>query len=423
MVVLLMLFSGHAAVAETFIPSQKPIPPTLFGLHIHRLESTTPWPQVSFRSWSLVDALVNWRDLQPEKDRWNFAFLDGYVRQAKRHHVDLLLPLAFTPQWASARPADPGPYGPGTGCEPLKMEEWNAYIRSIARRYKGQIKYYEVWDEPNEKLYFSGTREKLFELVSSAKGVLRQVDSGAQMVSPGVVGNSFDWLDAFLGTGGASQVDIIGYHFYTPVGSQDKTEQRPESMIPAVKKVKAIMAKHGIASKPLWNTGIGYWNVNSDGTPETMNGVDSKWIRLKREQAAAWVSRTFIIGWALGLERVFWYAWDNENMGLIEPGTKALKPAAKAYQTTYDWLVGATMSYCRNDGNSQWACELKRGARTAWLVWSTKGEMEAKLPVGSKVREYQTLQGETHPIRNQGQAITIGEQPVLLKADTLPWRF
>jgi hypothetical protein len=407
--------------AETFVPPQKVIPPTLFGLHIHRLASSTPWPPVGFNSWSLVDAIVNWRDLQPTKSKWNFGFLDMYVDQANKHNVDLLLPLAFTPPWASARPTLPGPYGPGTGSEPQKIEDWNEYVRTVGNRYNGKIEYYQVWDEPNEKLFFSGTQEKLFELVFSANKILKEINPNIKMVSPGVVGESFDWLDTFLSKREASAVDVIGYHFYTPVGGPDKADQRPESMIPAAKRVKGIMAKHNISYKPLWNTGIGYWNVNSDGTPETMNAVDSRWIRLNREQAAAWVSRTFILGWALGMERVFWYSWDNENLGLIEPGSKALKPAARAYQTTYNWLVGSTMSYCANDGDSLWTCELKRGTRIAWLVWRTKDHVETKIPARFKVKEYQTLQGETLRIKKPGQTISIGEQPILLKADKLPW--
>jgi hypothetical protein len=398
------------------------IPPTLFGLHIHRLATSTPWPSVGFNSWSLVDALVNWRDLQTAKGRWNFEYLDFYVDHAKKHRVDLLLPLGFTPQWASARPADPGPYGPGTGSEPLGMEEWKEYVKTVASRYEGIIDYYEVWDEPNDKLYFSGSREKLFELVFSANRILKEINLNSKMVSPGVVGpDSFDWLDAFLNKGGASMIDIVGYHFYPPIGGPDKAAQRPESMIPAVKRVKGIMAKHNILSKPLWNTGVGYWNVNSDETPETMQGVDSKWIRLNRDQAAAWVSRTFILGWALGMERVFWYSWDHKNMGLIEPGSKVLKPAGKAYQITYNWLVGSIMSYCSSDSNSRWTCELKRGSRTAWLVWSTKDQVKTKMRATSKVKEYQTLQGEICTIEKPGQLISIGEEPVLMKADNLPW--
>jgi hypothetical protein len=233
--------------------------------------------------------------------------------------------------------------------------------------------------------------------------------------------SSFEWFDKYLSGGGAAYADVIGYHFYTPIGGADKVAQRPEAMIPLAKEVKRIMAKHGLSSKPLWNTGIGYWNVNSDGTPENMDGVDPRWIKLDQGQAAAWVSRTFILGWALGMERTFWYSWDHLNMGLIEPGTKALKPAGKAYQTTFGWLVGSTMTYCRNDADPKWICELKRGPRTAWLVWNTTGNVNITIPPNWNARELQTLFGVTGRLQSGTQPITIGEQPILIKPDTEPW--
>jgi hypothetical protein len=421
-ILLLLLVISSTAKAEMFVPAQRPIPPTLFGLHIHRLASTTSWPSVDFNAWSLIDAYVNWRDIQPSPGSWNFKYLDQYVFQAEKHHVELLFPLAFTPQWASARPYEPGPYGPGTAAEPVGRAEWTTYVKTVGERYQGRINYFMVWDEPNEKGFFSGSRDKLFELAASACQTLKEVNPGSRMVSSGFVGpSSYDWLDNFLAAGGSACADIIGFHFYPPIGVQDKTTQRPESMIPAAARVKKIMAKYGLSAKPLWNTGVGYWNLNSDGTPESMAGVDGRWIRLNQDQAAAWVSRVYILGWALGMERVFWYSWDHINMGLIEPTTKVLKPAGVAYQTTCKWLVGSTMTYCRNDGDPQWVCELKRGDRTAWIVWRTSGNEKTSMPSAWNAKEFQTLSGGSSKLESATQPIMIGEQPVLIKGDAKPW--
>ena len=419
---LLLLALCGAARAERFVPVQRPIPGSLFGLHIHRLATSTPWPAADFHSWSLIDAYVNWRDIEPAPGRWNFNFLDHYVSQAQRHGVEMLYPLAFTPRWASARPSEPGPYGPGTAAEPLQADDWLTFVRTVGERYQGRLNYFAVWDEPNEKSYFSGSKGKLLDLVCSASRSLKEVNPASRMVSPGLVGpSSYDWLDDFLAKGGAACADVIGFHFYPPIGGPDKTAQRPESMIPAARKVKQIMAKHGISSRPLWNTGVGYWNTNSDGTPESMAGVDERWIRLNQEQASAWVARTFILGWALGMERVFWYSWDHLNMGLVEPGTHELKPAGKAYQKTIDWLVGSTMTYCQNDCDPQWVCELRRGERKAWLVWRSAGKASVTLPPSWKAREVESLLGGTKKLSSSAQPIAIGEQPVLIKSDEEPW--
>jgi len=100
-------------VAQSSIDLQPPagaIPATYFGLHIHRATTTTPWPVIPFGAWRLWDAGVSWSDLEPRNSNWDFRLLDQYVTLAQKHNVDLLLPLGFTPTWASARPNEISSY-------------------------------------------------------------------------------------------------------------------------------------------------------------------------------------------------------------------------------------------------------------------------------------------------------------------------
>jgi len=82
------------------------IPSVFFGLHVHR-GGQIPWPVAPFGSWRLWDANVAWPWLEPKKGEWHFQALDTLVALAEEHHVDVLLPLARSPNWASARPTDP----------------------------------------------------------------------------------------------------------------------------------------------------------------------------------------------------------------------------------------------------------------------------------------------------------------------------
>lgn len=73
---------------------------------------------------------------------------------------------------------------------------------------------------------------------------------------------------------------------------------------------------------PLRNTETG-WFKNTDGA--VAGKVPDYWLRGSAEQSAAFVARLLLLGNASGVERFFWYTWDNITSGLIEPGTKALK--------------------------------------------------------------------------------------------------
>jgi hypothetical protein len=413
----------NVAWALDLTPPRTPVPKSFFGIHMHNAATTTRWPEGKIGSWQLVDAHVNWHNLQPERLRWNFQILDRYSSISSTKNIDLLLPLAFPPQWASARPTERGPYGPGTAAPPANIDDWRRYVLQVAERYKGRIQTYSIWDEPNEKGFFSGSQSELINLVEEAFKIIKKIDPLNKMVSPGFVGpGSVRWFDEYLGKGGSEYADIIGYHFYTPVGGVNKhKEQRPEAMIQMARHVRSVMGKHHIQNRPLWNTGIGYWNENSDGTPKNMAGVDSRWIRLSPEIAAAWIARSFILCWALGMERVFWYSWDHENMGLIEPTTKVMKPAGKALQTTAAWLVGSTVGHCQ-ESESVWTCELGRGnVRKAWIIWREEGTQEIKLPSEFNGQEYLTLTGGPRALRSPAASVVIGEQPILVKSDRNPW--
>src|SRR6184192_280273 len=91
-------------------PTANPIPSAFFGMHIHHMVSgapqPTPWPAIPFGSWRFWDAYAAWPNLEPEKGKWNFQFTDKYVDAAEEHHVQVLLPIALSPSWASARPRE-----------------------------------------------------------------------------------------------------------------------------------------------------------------------------------------------------------------------------------------------------------------------------------------------------------------------------
>lgn len=413
-----MVLTSGSLRAESFTVPTKETPLSYFGMHIHKADLPAHWPEVEFGAWRLIDAYVTWNNLQPDQEKWNFSTLDTYVSMADRKNIELLLPLAFSPKWVSARPDERGPYGPGTAAEPRDLKQWRDYVRKVATRYRGQIRQYELWNEVNEKGFFSGAPDRLLELQREAYTILKSIDPENILVSPSVVGGGWQpsWFDDYLQKGGARYADVIGYHFYAQ-------SEAPEAMVRTIRKIKDIMIKNGVQDKPLWNTEAGWWISNSDNTPEESGAVGPTWLKLGPSQAADFVSRALIIAKAEGIDRFYWYAWDNRNMGLIEPTNKTMKPAAMAYSRTAMWLVGAVMEGCNIDGYGTWVCKLNRqNDRNAWIIWNPEKRLDMKLPQQWNAVEYQTLDGATHEIRDQasGRGL-IGSSPILVKTDSLPW--
>lgn len=389
--------------------SVQAIPKTFFGMHIHRADTTTVWPIVKFGSWRLWDANTTWFDLEPEKGKWNFQKLDRYVELARLNGVDVSLPLGMTPTWASDRPMENSSYGPGHASEPANMGDWRNYVHTVARRYKGRIRYYEIWNEPNNQGFFTGDMAKIVELTRIASEELKSVDSGIQIVSPGIgdIGKRMQWLDDFLRLGGGQFVDIIGYHFYVP-------RTNPEAMLELVRDARQVMRKYHVDDKPLWNTEAGWLIANEDGTPE--DPAIKTWIKLDRSNAGGYIARAHILAWAAGVERYYWYSWEGE---LVEPTTHALKlHAVNAYTRTIKWLQGSVINGCKKS-EMIWNCSLtdQRG-RKAWLVWTEEEKAVSwNIPNDWQLVEAESLDGLKYPIEmKQHTALSINQSPVLLRS-------
>ena len=400
---------GKVLSNRTLRPPTIPIPRSYFGLHLHRADAGTPWPEAKFGSWRLWDAYVNWRHLEPQRGYWDFKRLDKYVAMAKLTGVDILLPLALTPAWASARPLEKSPYGPGNAAEPYNLDDWRNYVRTVAKRYKGRIQHYELWNEPNIPDFFSGSPETLAKLAEEAYRILKDIDPANQLAAPAVVGGKEHllWLDRYLAAGGGKFMDALSHHFYV-------AQTHPEAMLPMVEQVRKIANKHGLSSMPLWNTEAGWWIDHSDGTVTTEQMVPG-WKKLNAADAAAYASRALILGWAAGLARYYWYAWDNYSMGMIEPTTKAMKPAGLAYARTLEWLQGSTMTGCEVT-DDVWVCTLVRAdGSKARLVWLENEATRDWRPPGEwGIKETETLGGVRQKMNATQMRLQLGSAPIYL---------
>lgn len=413
------------AAAERVAPRSGLVEDSYFGMHMHYLVKpnsfgrTTKWPAIKFGSWRLLDAYVKWKDLEPKRGQWDFSVLDRYVSLAEAHGVNLLYTLGHPPQWASARPYEPSyAYGPGSAAEPADVAQWENYIRTIAKRYRGRIRAYEVWNEPwfqeidkpfnkdGKAAFYSGTAAKMVELAHIAYRAIKEEDPGALVLTPAFdhAESGVKRLDLYLSLGGVSVSDAVAFHLYT---------SSPESMLPIIARIQAVMSKHGMGDRELWNTETGYVTENPD-EPRTSGGKPP----LSESEAGAYVARSLVLAAAAGVRRFYWYAWDNFRLGLTFGRGRVPNLAAQAYEQTGRWLRGATIEACESEDRRQWICTIKRGTRVAWIAWRTDGEGEWRPP--APVAEFETLGGSRFPVADT-RAIRVDRNPILVKSDRSPW--
>lgn len=398
------------------LPRQKqPSTSSFFGMHMHRVEqirnegNEQSWPKVRFGAWRLWDAGVTWLDLEPKKGEWHFEKLDRYVALAEKHHVKVLLTLGQTPQWASARPLEPGPYAKGCAAEPREIEDWEAYVQTVVTRFKGRIEAYELWNEPdfsqvNPKGFYSGTPEKMVELAKVAHRVIKSVDPMALVTTPAVV-SELERLEPYLRLGGAQFADIVAAHFYT---------MPPENFLVLVKRFRSVMARYGLESSPIWNTESGFLIANPLREVRSTPGSGVFERVLSESEAAAYVARSLILARANGIARSYWYAWDNSQMALSQDDSRIPNLAGRAYNQVVQWLENAGIENCSVTNGSIWICHVNRTDSRFWLVWSAAKPTDWTVPLNWNALRYQNLEGLSSPISSP--TLMIGPSPMMLSS-------
>lgn len=337
-----------------------------FGMHMHRSELPGNWPDLAFGSWRLWDSYSGWMWLEPTPGAWQFAKLDAYVARAASTGVSVLLPLGVVPRWASARPNEVGIYGTGTSAEPADMARWRDYVRIVAMRYAGKIAAYEVLNEANTTPFYTGSITTLVEMTRIAREEIRRADPKALLVAPSGVGldKRISWVRDFLAAGGAQYVDVASFHLYHP-------PMPPESMVPRLLEMRDQLTAGGFQNIPLWNTESGYYVDALPGNPQPNWAPNERPYVISREAAGQYVMRAMLLARVLGFERFYWYAWDNEKLGFIEPGSKRWRPSAIALKRATVVLLRSDLKRCDRTPSGLWTCQLVlANGKTARAIWT-----------------------------------------------------
>lgn len=364
-VVIVVLTGNSQASPERIIGPTAAVPQSYFGMHIEHPLATTPWPEVPFKVWRLLDWDTRWATLEPKQGEWHLEALDGLVKLAAKHNVEVLLCFGRTPAWASSNPDAPSPERKGDTAPPKSIDAWRDFVRTVVTRYRGRIHSYEIWNEPNLTESYTGDVRTMVELTREAAQIIHSVDPSALVVSPSATTTEgVEWFKEFLRDGGSQFVDVIGYHFYV-------TPDRPEKIVTLARSIQSAMADHHVR-KPLWDTETGW------SSPKFFK-TDS--------EASAYVARSLLLAWASGIQRFYWYAWDNTNWVTLKLSTDKdfrANANAAAYKTIESWMTGKRVESCSTDANGTWLCHLTDTVNDSYVFWNPDREISLQCPVAPK---------------------------------------
>jgi hypothetical protein len=399
---LLQVAPGPTTTSLSDLPKTA-VPATYFGLNNAGRTWTHPWPTLETGDIRLFDSA--WLFVEPQRGQWVFENLDRDVEEAHKRGEDLHLMLTSSPTWASARPAD------GARAEPADIKDWEAYVSAVAKRYKGRVHTYELWNEPNLKSNYTGDIPHLIALSKSAYRILKETDPSVTVISPSLASvNAFAYIRPFLQGSGPGTFDVLGFHFYDNLGNP---EIHPENIVGTTAQLRRVLTSVGLGSTPIWNTESGYY-IESGPRARYHNTRFPPGIHvLGQGEAVGAVGRAYILGWAAGLQRFYWYAWAEPAYALVDDGGGTEKDATVAYKTVRSWLMGKRYLDVTRSASGRWIVHIEDAHhKPGWIIWNEKGTDNFEVPKEWGVSQSEDLLSQNRPLSPTGFAVTTS--PILL---------
>ncbi len=316
--------------SEAFGSSGARPPHAYFGMHYHAVGRDGSWPDAPVGFMRLWDTGTSWREIQPERARWDFSILDAAVANARAHHAKVSLVLGQSPVWASSRPAEANAfYGAGAAAPPASITDWWIYVNTVAARYRGRIAAYEIWNEANLPGFYSGSIAQMVRLTRIGRDAIKRADPAASVLGPSVtLRGGVRYMSAFAKAGGYRYSDAVNVHGY-PMPTVG-----PEAGVAMVDRARRAIAGYEGGRKPMWNTEMNY------GLPTLAGGgIATPW---SSRRQAAFVIRAYLLNWSHGVRRMAWYDWGTPTFEGVRMSAGADRAAApgQAFGTVRDWMRG-----------------------------------------------------------------------------------
>jgi len=263
-----------------------------------------------------------WSDIEPRPGRFDFARYEQIVDMLRDRELRVLGILHYNPAWRSA-PWNQAP----------EAERYSEFARSVVRRFKDRVRYWEIWNEPDHPEYWlpQDGLKAYSRLLRGSYAALKEEDPSCRVLLGGLATDIAAHLRRIYEQAGRAVFDVANIHpFVNPL------EPRPlERLRDIFLGARQVMAEFGDEEKPLWMTEV--------GCPGTAQPAPDWWLgrNPNEEEQARWVEALYgeAVKWE-GVDKIFW-AFLRDTPGHFKNGVDffgllradlSAKPSYRAYQ-------------------------------------------------------------------------------------------
>lgn len=235
------------------------------------LRQPMPWQDVE------IHAAGDFEDRRNDPPRSAWYKYDTIVRQARAQGLEVIFRLDDPPAWAIGNEDVMGSQAP-----PRNLGSYADFVTAVARRYKGQVRHLQLWNEPNIHPEWGNqpvSPEKYAELLKAASTAARTANPEAVIVLAAMAAtttydgvsraggglNDLVYLDRLYRAGAAPYFDVLavqGYGLWS--GPWDRRMHPLVINFSRARFVRDLMVRHGDAHKPIWIAEMN-WNTVPPG--------------------------------------------------------------------------------------------------------------------------------------------------------------
>ena len=278
--------------------------PAAFGINVHApqgdgLEVQLDRARAAGIGWVRIDFI--WAVVEPARGKYDWRIYDAIAAAAKARGLQVFATLAYTPAWATDGPAMSG--------VPRNPDDWRRICFRAAKRYRGKIQHWGLWNEPNLPRFWSGSRQQYIDVILKVGAdAIHGGNPGAQVGGPDLAhltaGNAdwYDWLRQTLLEAG-DRLDFITHHVYDTDGHRDVTGRlesktvfggKPSFWDAVAPSVKEVLRSTGwFGRKPFWLTETGWESgrVSESRQAEYYKGLLGDWF--SGRSGRDWIQKVF----------------------------------------------------------------------------------------------------------------------------------
>jgi hypothetical protein len=229
-----------------------------------------PWEDIEIHGpGDFVD-----RRHDPPRSAWDKY--DHIVELAGAYDVEIIARLSNPPEWSRSSGDAAGTFAP-----PDDLDAYGDFVEAVVRRYRGRVRYYQIWNEPN---IYPEWGERPVNAAEYAE-LLRVGYTRAKAVDPGVViiagalaaTIELDrhphgladvlFLQQLYDAGAGPYFDVLamqGYGLWS--GPYDRRMQPRVINFSRPLYIRDVMVRNGDAHKPIWLSEMA-WNALPAGSP------------------------------------------------------------------------------------------------------------------------------------------------------------